>query len=107
MFARIVNATSRPGQRDEIMDILTNELLPLLKRQRGFVDVVGLAGDTSPDDGVAISFWTTKADADTFYATADYRRILDRLKPLMENMTVHTFNVQTSTFHKLVKGRAA
>jgi heme-degrading monooxygenase HmoA len=109
MFARLVEATAKPGKRDEITTILTSDILPLLKKQQGFVDAVGLSGDTSPDEGVTLIFWTTKDDAEKFYATQEFKsKILDRMTPLLvEGMKVRTFNVETSTFHKIAASKAA
>ncbi len=107
MFARLVEATEKPGKKDEIFAILTNELLPLLKRQPGFVDTVGLSGDTNPREGATLTFWNTKNDADTFYKTAEFTAIFDRIKPLVEGMNIRTFNVETSTFHKIAAAKAA
>ena len=109
MFARLVEATAKPGKRNEIMTILASDILPLLKKQQGFVDAVGLSGDTSPDEGVELIFWTTKDDAEKFYATQEFKsKILARITPLLlEGMKVRTFNVETSTFHKIAASKAA
>lgn len=107
MFARLVEAPAKAGRRNEILDILENEVRPLLEKQHGFVDHVVLAGDTDTDLGVVLTFWTTKQDAERFWSSTEFRAILDRITPLQENMTVRTFNVATSTFHKIAAGKAA
>jgi heme-degrading monooxygenase HmoA len=108
MFARLVEATAKPGKRNEIMTILASDLLPLLKKQQGFVDAVGLFGDTSPNDGVTLTFWTAKDDAEKFYATQEFKSKMDRITPLLlEGMKVRMFNVETSTFHKIAASKAA
>jgi heme-degrading monooxygenase HmoA len=108
MFVRLVEATPKPDKRDEIIALVTSDLLPLLKKQQGFVDAVGLSGDTSPDEGVTLTFWTTKDDAEKFYATQEFKsKIMDRITPLLEGMKVRTFNVETSTFHKIAASKAA
>jgi heme-degrading monooxygenase HmoA len=108
MFARLVEAPAKPGKRNEIVTILTNELAPTLKRQPGFVDFVGLASDTSPEEGITLTFWATKDDAERFYGTQEFKsKILDRITPLVEKMTIRTFNVEASTFHKVATAKAA
>ncbi len=107
MFARLVDATAKPGKKDEIFTILTNELAPLLKKQQGFVDAVGLTGDPNPQEGATLTFWMTKNDAETFYKTSEYTNIMERIKPLLEGMNIRTYNVETSTFHKIAAGEAA
>ncbi len=108
MFARVVEAPAKPGKRQEIVTILTNDLQPALKRQPGFVDFVGLTRDISPEDGMTITFWTTRADADRFYNSQEFKsKILDRITPLVEHMAVRAFNVEASTFHKVAAVTAA
>lgn len=107
MFARLVEATAKPGKRNEIMTILASDLLPLLKKQQGFVDAVGLTGDKDLDDGLTLTFWKTKNDAETFYKTPEFTKIMDRIKLLVGDMKVRTFNVETSTFHKIAASKAA
>ena len=43
------------------------------------------------------------------YATQEFKsKILDRITPLLlEGMKVRTFNVETSTFHKIAASKAA
>ena len=82
MFARLIEATAKPGKKDEIVTILTNELLPVLKRQPAFVDVIGLSGDTALEEGATLTFWKTKNEAETFYKTPEFTKIMDRISPL-------------------------
>jgi heme-degrading monooxygenase HmoA len=108
MFARLVEAPAKPGKKSEIVAILANELEPALKKQSGFVDFIGLASDTSPEEGITLTFWATKNDAERFYGTQEFKsKILDRITPLVENMTIRTFNVEVSTFHKVAAVKAA
>ncbi len=107
MFARLVEGTAKPGKRDEINTIATNDLLPALKKQQGFVDGIVLSSDTTPNEGVGLSLWKTKNDAETFYKSAEYTKILDRVKPLLADMKVRTFTVENSTFHEIAAGKGA
>jgi len=107
MFARLVEATAKPGKKDEIVTILTNELLPVLKRQPAFVDAIGLSGDTVPEEGATLVFWKTKNEAETFYKAPEFTKIMDRITPLVERMNIRTFNVEISTTHKIAAAKAA
>ncbi len=107
MFARLVDGPVKPGKRTELMSILLGELQPMLKSQPGFVDFVGLTEDTNPDEGVTVSFWTTKHDAEHFYDSAGYKAVMERIKPLMQHMTIRTFNVEASSFHHIAAAKTA
>ena len=46
MFTRIVECRVKPDKRDEFNNKLRNDVLPILQKQPGFVDLIGLASDT-------------------------------------------------------------
>jgi len=45
MFTRIVELTSKPGKSRELSDTITDKVLPILKKQKGFVDETVLVSD--------------------------------------------------------------
>jgi len=38
MFTRIVELTSKPGKNKQLADTIDEKVLPILKKQKGFVD---------------------------------------------------------------------
>jgi hypothetical protein len=56
---------------------------------------------------VALSFWKTKEDADR-YQREQFKKVTEILSNLIESPpVVRTFNVHTSTPHKIAAGKAA
>ena len=107
MFTRIVELHVKPEKKEELSQKLRNEVLPILQKQPGFVDLIHLAHETELEREVAISFWKTKEDAERYHR-GNYNRITDMLKPLLKrDPKVETFNVDTSTSHRIAAGRAA
>jgi heme-degrading monooxygenase HmoA len=97
----------KPGKRQETNSKLNQEVLPILQKQPGFVDMIGLTHEHDPEKLVAISFWKTREDADRYHAE-QYSRIAEILKPLLRDTPkVETYNVETSTTHHIAAGRAA
>jgi hypothetical protein len=75
-------------------------VLPLLRKQRGFRDEITFAGPGGVDV-TAISLWENKADAET-YNTKAYPDVLKTLARFIEGTPkVQTSDVVTSTLHKL------
>ncbi len=102
MFARLIEAKAKPGKRNEVVTIFTNEVVPLLKKQSAFVDAVGLTSDTTPDLGVTLTIWKTKEDSEKFFqGNTEFINIFNRIKALTDSMTIHTLNVEASTFHRI------
>lgn len=107
MFTRIVDCTVKPEKREEFKQRMTDDALPLLQKQPGFVDVITLTSDTEPERVVAISFWKTKSDAERYHRE-NYSRIMKILEDALQNEPrVHTYNVEQSTAHKIAAGKAA
>jgi quinol monooxygenase YgiN len=107
MFARIVECHVKPDKKDEFNQKLRNEVLPIMQKQPGFVDLIGLTHDSDHEREVAISFWNTKQDAERYHRE-HYNRIIEMVKPLLKSEPkVETFNVDTSTTHRIAAGRAA
>ena len=108
MFTRIVECTVKPEKKDEFNQKLRTEVLEILKKQPGFIDLIGLVSETNPERALGISVWNTREDAER-YSREHYTQILDLLKPYLKTTTpkVETFQVDTWSTHRIVAGRAA
>jgi quinol monooxygenase YgiN len=107
MFARIVESTVKPETRDELQQRVRNEILPVLQKQPGFVDTVGLVSEHDPERMVSISFWKTREDAERHHRE-NFSRIQDVLKNYLKGpIKVETYNVEESTIHRIAAGKAA
>jgi heme-degrading monooxygenase HmoA len=85
----------------QIPNLIQNEVLPLLRKQKGFRDEIVL---TAPDRSelLAVSFWDTKEDAGTYERTS-YPEVLKAMTPIIEGTPrVETYEVSNSTFHKIL-----
>jgi heme-degrading monooxygenase HmoA len=106
MFTRVVECTIK-GKSNDFIQKLENEVLPILRDQRGFVDETVLVSTTNPQDVLALSFWKTREDAE-LYHREHFNRITQIIRPLLANdPRVRTFNVEHSTAHKIGAARAA
>jgi quinol monooxygenase YgiN len=86
---------------------MTNEVLPILQQQPGFVDMIGLVDEHDPERLVALSFWKTKEDAERYHRE-HFSHISELLKPVLSSTpNVQTYNVETSTTHRIAAGKAA
>ena len=101
MFARVVELNCKPEKIGELRTRLDQDVLPLLKKQRGFVDELVLNSDQENGRVLAISLWNTRDDADR-YQRETYSKIAEQLRPVINgDPQVRTFNVDLSTPHKI------
>ena len=63
MFTRIVECRVKPDKRDDFNNKLRNDVLPILQKQPGFVDLIGLTSESDAERVISVSFWKNKEDA--------------------------------------------
>jgi heme-degrading monooxygenase HmoA len=107
MFTRVVEVNTKSGKARELTTIINDKVLPILKKQAGFVDETVLVSDTDPNRVLALSFWNTREDAER-YSRDQYPAVHDMIRNLLETEpAIRTFNVSTSTTHKIAASEAA
>ena len=106
MFARNVSANLKPGTLAEFTETMENEIVPWLRKQKGFLDAITLAVPGGREV-VAISFWDQNENAQAYNSTG-YPEVLKILGKLLEGTPhVRTFDVVSSTLQKVVPRAAA
>ena len=107
MFTRVVEMTSKSGKSQELANTINQKAVPILKKQRGFVDELVLVSSGEPDRVLALSFWNKREDAEE-YQRKQYQKIHDTLRHFLETEpAVRTFDVHTSIAHKVTAKQAA
>jgi len=100
MYARNVSMHLKANTAGEFTQLLEKDILPLLRRQKGFKDEISfVAADRS--EAVAISLWDGQENADT-YSRDIYPQVLTSLAKVVEGTPkVEAFEVSNSTFHQI------
>ena len=100
MFARTVSVHLKSNMLSDHTRTFENEILPLLRKQKGFKDEITLSSPGS-QDAIAISLWESKANAEA-YNTNTYPEVLKTFARMIDGTPkVQTFEAITSTFHKV------
>lgn len=106
MFARSVSMHLKAGSVAEFTRTINDEVIPLLRKHKGFLDEIVLAvpGGT---EAVGISLWDRKETAET-YNRDTYPEVQKALAKVIEGTpAVKTYEVTNSTFHKITARAAA
>ena len=107
MYTRVVEITSKSGKARELCNMIEEKIVPVLKKQAGFVDETVLVSDAEPNRVVGLSFWNRKEDADRYHRE-QYPQIHEMLKHLLEtDPNIRTFDVESSTTHRIAARKAA
>ena len=100
MFARNVSMRLKPNSVTEFTRTLENEVIPLLRKQKGFQDEITfvVSGGT---EAVGVSLWDQKENAEA-YDRGTYPQVLYALLKVTEGTPkVQAYEVCNSTFHKI------
>jgi heme-degrading monooxygenase HmoA len=100
MYTRNVNMKLKINSAPEFTRTLENEVIPMLRKQKGFRDEITLVA-AERNEVVAISFWDRKEDAES-YNREKYPEILKTLAKVVEGTPrVESFEVANSTSHQI------
>ena|ERR1700739_644738 len=100
MFARNVSFRLKSNMFSDYTRTFENQILPLLRKQKGFKDEITLSNPGS-QDAIAISLWENKANADA-YNTNTYPEVLKTLARMIDGTPrLQTFEAVTSTLHNV------
>jgi len=102
MYTRNVSLRlkANPFSASEFTDIIDREIIPLLRKQKGFHEAISfIAADRN--EAVSISFWDKKDSADAYHRLT-YPKVLQALSRVVEGTPrVETFEVANSTANQI------
>ena len=108
MFARILQFGLKLEMKNDFIDVFKDQVLPILKKQVGFVEVLPFFSEKVTDQTTYnVSLWATKADAERFEKET-YPKVFEILKPFLTTpVTVKLFNLETTLCEHLVDSLTA
>jgi heme-degrading monooxygenase HmoA len=100
MYTRNVSIKLKADGAKEFTRMLENEVIPVLRKQKGFKDEITLVAPER-NEAVAISFWDKKENAEA-YNREKYPEILKTLSRVVDGTPkVEAFEVANSTSHQI------
>jgi hypothetical protein len=100
MYARTVKMNLKPNTAVEFNTTLERDILPMLRKRTGFADELAFVS-ADGKGAVAISLWDRRENADA-YGRETYAAVLQGLSKVIDGTPeVSSFDVTSSTFHKI------
>ena len=100
MYTRNVSMKLKAHSAKEFTQTLENDVIPMLRKQKGFKDEITLIAPER-NDAVGISFWDRKEDAEA-YNREQYQDVLKTLSKVLDGTPkVESFEVANSTSHHI------
>jgi hypothetical protein len=98
MYARNISFRLKSNMQSDYMSTLENQILPMLRKQKGFKDEIALC-NPGTQDAVSVSLWENKQSADD-YNTNTFPEVLKTLSKIVEGTPqVHNYETVMSTLH--------
>jgi hypothetical protein len=106
MYMLLIDGTLK-GKNNEFLDVWSKQILPLLKKQDGFVDEILLFEQGTQSGCVGLSLWNTQEQCERYY-----REVFSQAKNFVQHLlvgepTVRRFEVQSSETFKIAARKAA
>jgi heme-degrading monooxygenase HmoA len=94
MFARLTFISIQPERMEELKRIYNEEILPVVKSQKGNVGIWLLEPTNSADEYISLTEWTSEEEANAYEASGTYRTLVDKIKDMYTAKPVlKTYNV--------------
>ncbi len=108
MFARFLEMTIKPEKKPELINKVRDEILPILKKNTHFIDLIPLQVQADPTKLYSISLWHEKFDMGKF-EREDFPKVKAILEPFLTTpIIVKLCTVEETIFtRKLVAAVAA
>jgi quinol monooxygenase YgiN len=103
MLARILEFMPKMEKKEEFVKVIKNEVLPILKKQNGFLDVLPLFPEIKNEKAVTISLWTEKREIEK-YEREVFPKVEAILKPyLVGRIETKVYTVETALCEHFVQ----
>jgi heme-degrading monooxygenase HmoA len=106
MFARILVFEVKLDQKDEFVAAVRERLLPILRKQVGFLEFLPFLQKSKQEKVFTVSLWTTQQDAERYEKNV-YPEVIEVLRPfLLAPAVVSHWNLETTLCDRFVDALA-
>lgn len=106
MFARKLEFDLVLNKKDEFLSRVRDEVLPILRKQEGFIDILALTNEIKVEKALIISLWESREHALEYDKTV-FPRITSMLKPyVMSPFVVTAYMVETTVSRHILSAAA-
>ena len=107
MFARILEFVPKLEKKEDFIRVVKNEVMPILKKQNGFLEILPFFPEIKNEKVIFISLWTEKKDAER-YEREWFPKVEEILKPYLTTpVTFRHYMVETTLCEHFEKTLAA
>jgi hypothetical protein len=107
MFARIVEFFPKPELKEELIRVVKSEVLPILQKQPGFLEILPFVPENTVEKALTITFWSEKRYAEAYEKNV-FPKVTEIMRPYLTSaVTLKYYTVETSIPRHFVESLAA
>jgi quinol monooxygenase YgiN len=107
MFARILEFTPKLEKKEEFIKTIKNEVLPILKKQNGFLEFLPFFPEMKNEKMVTITLWMARKDVER-YEREWFPKVEEIVRPYLQTPIVNrVYQVETTLCQHFVETLAA
>lgn len=107
MFARFLEFNLKLERKEELLKMVKKDILPLLKKEPGFVEILPFYLEVKPEKVQLIGLWHTKQDVER-YERVTFPKIKELLTPYLTTpINIETWVMETTLCEHFVEAMAA
>lgn len=107
MFARILEFVPKLEKKEEFITVVKKEVLPILKKQPGFLEILPFIPEQKEEKMISITLWMEKQYLER-YERETFPKVEEILKPYLKTpITVKVYTVETQLCEHFVQALAA
>jgi quinol monooxygenase YgiN len=94
MFARLTFIDVLPAHRNELKKIFNEEVVPVVKNQKGNIGIWLLEPTDIAEEYIALTEWISREDADSYDSSGTYKKLVEKIKALYRIKPIlKTYNI--------------
>jgi len=107
MFARILEFIPKPEKKEEFVKVIKNQVLPIVKKQIGFLEVLPLFPEINNEKAFVVSLWTEKKFAQA-YEREWFPKVEEVIRPYLSTpVTFKYYQLETTLCENFEKALTA
>ena len=107
MFARMLEFIPKFEKKDEFITVMKNDILPILKKHTGFVEILPFVPEEKTEKMFVVSLWTEKKYFER-YQKEWFPKVEEIIKPYLTTpMTYKLYTLETTVCEHFEKAVAA
>jgi len=107
MFARILEFIPKPETKEELVKVIKNQVLPIVKKQTGFLEVLPFFPEINNEKAFIVSLWSEKKFAQS-YEREWFPKVEEIMKPYLNTpVTYKYYQLETTVCEHFEKALTA